>query len=163
MAYFIREVRPDDLSICTLIEMLGFPPAEGAPREAIAARIEAYPSHFLVAEDECGVPVGYIMGAVTDSETITDDMFDSAACHKEDGAYQAVFSVCVHPANQRHGVAAALIEEFCTRAKAQGRRGVTLTCKKEKIGYYSRFGFCLRGVAASVHGGAVWYDMVLKF
>ena len=51
MAYCIREVRPDDLSVCTLIETLGFPPAEGASRESIAARIEAYPSHFLVAED----------------------------------------------------------------------------------------------------------------
>ena len=61
------------------------------------------------------------------------------------------------------GVAAALIEEFCARAKAQGRRGVTLTCKKEKIEYYSRFGFRLLGVAASVHGGAVWYDMVFEF
>lgn len=163
MAYCIREVLPDDLSVCTLIETLGFPPAEGASRESIAARIEAYPSHFLVAEDACGVPVGYIMGAVTDSETITDDMFESTACHKEDGAYQAIFSVCVHPADRRHGVAAALIEEFCACAKAQGRHGVTLTCKKEKIEYYSRFGFRLLGVAASVHGGAVWYDMVLEF
>ena len=38
---------------------------------------------------------------------------------------------------------------------------VILTCKQEKIPYYQKFGFQNRGVSASEHGGAVWYDMVL--
>ena len=38
-----------------------------------------------------------------------------------------------------------------------------LTCKEELIPYYEQFGFENRGLSASVHGGAAWYDMVLTF
>lgn len=48
-------------------------------------------------------------------------------------------------------------------AKAQGRQGVVLTCKQELLDFYRRFGFENEGVSASQHGGAVWYDMRLRF
>ena len=37
---------------------------------------------------------------------------------------------------------------------------MALTCKEHLIHYYARFGFEKQGISASVHGGAVWYDMV---
>ena len=39
---------------------------------------------------------------------------------------------------------------------------IVLTCKDHLVHYYSRFGFKKVGVSASVHGGAVWYDMVQR-
>ena len=39
--------------------------------------------------------------------------------------------------------------------------GVVLTCLERKLPYYERFGFENHGVSQSVHGGAVWSDMVL--
>ena len=40
---------------------------------------------------------------------------------------------------------------------------MVLTCKEGLIPFYQSFGFENRGLSASVHGGAVWYDMVLAF
>lgn len=52
---------------------------------------------------------------------------------------------------------------FIAQAKARGQLGVALTCKAHLVHYYERFGYRNEGVSASVHGGAVWYDMVLRF
>ena len=46
-------------------------------------------------------------------------------------------------------------------AKNKGRKGLILTCKDRLIHYYAKFGYKNMGV--SVHGGAVWYDMILEF
>ncbi len=50
-----------------------------------------------------------------------------------------------------------------TRARDGGQKGVILTCKKEKIGFYEAMGYVCQGESASEHGGAVWYDMRLTF
>ena len=49
------------------------------------------------------------------------------------------------------------------RIKKKGRKGLILTCKDRLIHYYAKFGYKNMGVSESVHGGAVWYDMILKF
>ena len=56
-----------------------------------------------------------------------------------------------------------LMEQVIADAKAQGRKGCILTCKKELIPFYERFGYQDEGLSASVHGNAVWYDMRLRF
>ena len=48
-------------------------------------------------------------------------------------------------------------------ARAQGRKGLVLTCKDKLIPYYSKFGFELEGVSESVHGNVVWNQMRLTF
>lgn len=63
---------------------------------------------------------------------------------------------------QRRGVAAALLRQMIASSHTLGLASIALTCKAEKIGYYARFGFAARGISASVHGGAVWYDMTLE-
>ena len=67
------------------------------------------------------------------------------------------------PEYQRRGIAAQLMRAFCELARADGRKGVILTCKQHLIPYYERFGFENLGVSQSVHGGAVWYDLLLRF
>jgi putative heme iron utilization protein len=44
----------------------------------------------------------------------------------------------------------------------ENKSSVILTCKDHLIKYYETFGYVNLGVSSSVHGGAKWYDMVLK-
>ena len=117
---------------------------------------------FLVAETE-GRVIGFINGAVTAQRTISDDMFEDAGLHNPEGAYQSIFGLDVVEEFRCQGIASRLMEEMIERARRQGRRGLILTCKDRLIGYYERFGYVNLGVSQSVHGGAVWYDMLLEF
>lgn len=161
-ALSIRPVRPEDLDRCAAIEAACFPPEQAASRAAIRDRIAAYGNHFLVGEVD-GKVVGYVMGPAIQPETIADEMFGDAACHDDSHPWQSVFSLAVHPDWQRRGYGRELLEALIAQARQEGRRGVTLTCLERKLGYYGSFGFENRGVAQSVHGGAVWYDMTLTF
>ena len=158
----IRAASPADVDIVTEIEAKCFPPAERASRERFVERLNAFSDCFLILMKD-DRPVGLIDGMVTDNRTICDEMFADASLHNEAGAWQAIFGVETAPAHQRHGYAALLMERVVDDARAQGRRGCTLTCKEGLIGYYERFGYVNCGVSASEHGGAVWYDMRVEF
>lgn len=162
MDLLIREICPADLDAASGIEAACFPPAEAAGRETMARRIAAFPHSFLIAE-LAGTPVGLIDGCITDQQRITDDLFADTNLHNPNGGYQSVFGLCVLPEYQRRGIAARLMRAFCELARADGRKGVILTCKEHLIAYYGRFGFENLGVSRSVHGGAVWYDLLLRF
>lgn len=162
MDYRIRQVRNEDLDAVTAVEAVCFPEAEAAGREAFRMRIEAFPESFFVAETGEGI-IGFINGAVTDQRTISDEMFEEAALHKPDGAYQSVFGLDVMPEYRCQGIAAALMKHLIEAARERGKKGVILTCKEALIPYYARFGYQNLGVSESVHGGAVWYDMILEW
>ena len=76
---------------------------------------------------------------------------------------QSIFGLDVVEECRCQGLAARLMEEMIEIARKQGRRGLILTCKDRLIHYYEKFGYVNKGVSKSVHGGAVWYDMVLEF
>lgn len=156
----IRTATMADLQKITQVEAICFPPAEAATEESFKARLEVYPNHFWLLEDG-GKLISFINGMVTNEMTIRDEMFEEALLHEEDGAWQAIFGVNTLPEYRRKGYAGMLMKRVIEDAKAQGRKGLILTCKKEKIDYYARFGYESLGVSKSVHGGAVWYDMVL--
>lgn len=158
----IRPARPEDLATCAAIEAACFPPEQAACPDAIRRRIAAYPDHFLVGLS-AGEIVGYAMGPVIRQITITDDMFADTRCHDPKNPYQAVFSLAVRPDRRRLGYGRELLGALIGLARRQGRKGVTLTCRDYRVAYYESFGFQNRGVAASVHGGVTWYDMVLLF
>ena len=67
------------------------------------------------------------------------------------------------PASRSRGCAGRLLERAIADARAQGRRGLVLTCKDALVHYYARFGFVDEGISASTHGGAVWHAMRLTF
>ena len=81
----------------------------------------------------------------------------------KDGAFQSIFGLDVIEEYRHMGVASRLMEAMIETAGKQGRKGLILTCKDRLIGYYEKFGYVNMGVSKSVHGGAVWYDMVLEF
>ena len=163
MVYTIRNVKAEDLDQVTEVEALCFPAAEAATGESFRKRIETFPESFLVAENESGKIIGFINGCVTDERTIRDEMFEDSSLHDPKGAYQSIFGLDVVKEYRCQGVAAALMEAMIKRAKEQGRKGLILTCKDRLIHYYEKFGYVNMGVSRSVHGGAVWYDMILEF
>lgn len=162
MDILIRNIKQSDLDAVTEVEAVCFPPAEAADREAFVKRIETFPESFFVAEMN-GRIIGFINGCVTDQRTICDEMFEDASWHRPDGPWQSVFGLDVVPEYQHRGYASQLMEHLIADARAKGRQGLILTCKNRLIGFYEKFGYRSMGVSASVHGGAVWYDMILEF
>lgn len=160
--FIIRPVSPEDLDRITEVEAVCFPAAEAAARESFAHRIAAFPECFFVAEHE-GQIIGFINGCATDERTIRDEMFEDSSLHNPAGHYQSIFGLDVVPEFQRQGIAARLMNHLIEDAREKGRKGLILTCKDRLIHYYETFGYQNLGVSASVHGGAVWYDMVLEF
>ena len=163
MDYTIRNVKIEDLDQVTEVEALCFPTAEAAVEASFRQRIETFPDSFFVAEDENGRIIGFINGCVTDEKTIRDEMFEDSGLHHTEGLYQSVFGLDVIPEFRRQGVAADLMNRLMQEAKARGKKGMILTCKDRLIHYYEKFGYRNLGLSASVHGGAVWYDMLLEF
>lgn len=158
----IREVTMDDLERVTEVEAVCFLAAEAAGRESFQDRIRSFSDSFFVAEKD-GQIVGFINGAVTDERTIRDEMFEDVSLHDPKGNYQSIFGLDIVPQWQHMGIAGELMEHMIEEARRKGRKGLILTCKERLIGFYERFGYKNLGVSRSVHGGAVWYDMILEF
>ena len=158
----IRTAAPGDLDAVAAIEAACFPPAEAAGRESLAGRLAVYPHHFWLLTDG-GTVIGFVNGMVTDQPDLQDEMYDQPALHNEAGAWQMIFGVDTLPAYRRQGCAALLLEHVIGQARAQGRRGLVLTCKDRLVHYYAKFGFVSEGVSQSTHGDVVWYQMRLRF
>ena len=158
----IRTATIDDLDAVTAVEAECFPPAEAATRSDFEQRLTHYSNHFWLMFDEDKL-IAFVDGMVTDTADLTDDMYEDASLHKEDGAWQMIFGVNTIPEYRRHGCAGALIQRAISDARAQGRKGLVLTCKDKLIHYYAKFGFVNEGVSASVHGNVIWYQMRLSF
>lgn len=160
--FIIRPVKTEDLDMVTEVEAVCFPAAEAATRESFAQRIATFPESFFVAEHD-GKIIGFINGCVTDERTIHDEMFEDSSLHNPKGQYQSIFGLDVIPKYQRQGIAAELMKHLIEDAREKGRKGLILTCKDRLIHYYTKFGYQNLGISVSVHGGAVWYDMLLEF
>lgn len=160
--YSIRTATIKDLDQVTAIEAICFPPEQAASKVSFEARLKAFADHFFLLERE-GECVGFINGAVIDARYIIDEMYADTGFHTESGGYQSVFGLDVLPEYRGKGLAHRLMEHMASHAKAQGRKGVTLTCREEKIGFYEGMGFVCEGKSDSCHGDVVWYDMILSF
>lgn len=158
----IRAGQVQDAAEVAALEARCFPKAEAADEPTLRARLQAFTSCFWVACMQ-GRIVGMVNGAMTDEMTICDDMFEDVRLHDPNGKYQSVFGLDVHPDVQHRGIAQQLMRHLIAVARSQGKAGVILTCKQQLISFYEQFGFQCLGVSASVHGGAVWYDMLLPF
>ena len=162
MEWNFRTAELRDLDRVTEIEYICFPAEQAATRAAFEQRIKTFPSHFILLEHE-GTPIGFVNGAVLDARYIEDEMYERTDSHNERGAYQSVYGLDMLPEYRGRGLAHKLMAQLIDQAKKEGRRGVTLTCLDEKIGFYETMGFKNEGVSASSHGGVVWNNMILDF
>ena len=158
----IRTATIEDLDAVTTVEAECFPPSEAATRAGFEHRLSHYGDHFWLMFDESKL-IAFVDGMVTDAADLTDEMYERAELHKESGAWQMIFGVNTIPEYRKHGYAGDLIKRAISDAKAQGRKGLVLTCKDKLIHYYAKFGFVNEGVSASVHGNVTWYQMRLTF
>ena len=151
-----------DLEAIAAVEAACFPAAEAATAEEFAERLQQYGDHFwLLWEGER--LLAFVDGFCTDWPDLTDEMYADASLHRENGAWQMIFGVNTIPACRRQGYAGQLLQQAIADARAQGRKGLVLTCKEALVHYYAKFGFVNEGVSGSTHGGVVWYQMRLKF
>ena len=158
----IRTATAADARAAAAVEAACFPPAEAATLAELTERIEVYGDHFWLLE-RGGRLIAFVDGMTTDRADLTDEMYADASLHDEHGAWQMIFGVNTLPDYRRHGYAGQLLERAIADARAQGRRGLVLTCKDRLVHYYAKFGFVSEGVSASTHGGVVWYQMRLRF
>lgn len=158
----IRKGTLKDLEAIAAVEAACFPAAEAATAEEFAGRLQQYGDHFwLLWEGER--LLAFVDGFCTDWPDLTDEMYADASLHRENGAWQMIFGVNTIPACRRQGYAGRLLQQAIADARAQGRKGLVLTCKEALVHYYAKFGFVNEGISGSTHGGVVWYQMRLKF
>ena len=158
----IRKGTLKDLEAIAAVEAGCFPAAEAATAEEFAGRLQQYGDHFwLLWEGER--LLAFVDGFCTDWPDLTDEMYADASLHRENGAWQMIFGVNTIPACRCRGYAGLLLQRAIADARAQGRKGLVLTCKEALVHYYAKFGFVNEGVSGSTHGGVVWYQMRLKF
>ena len=158
----IRKATIEDLDAITALEAACFPAAEAATRESFKKRLEVFADRFWLLWEGDRL-VSMVNGMVTDREELVDEMFADATIHQADGKWQMIFGVATHPEYQRRGLAAQVLQRAIADCKAEGRKGLILTCKEQKLHYYAKFGFVNQGVSVSEHGGALWYQMRLEF
>ena len=149
-----------DLPVIAQLEAVCFPAAEAATEASFARRLEAYPNHFWVLMNGETI-VSFVNGLVTNEPDLQDEMYDNAALHDENGAWQMIFGVDTHPDYRRQGCAGRMLAHVIAEARAQGRKGLVLTCKEKLVPYYAKFGFVSEGISQSTHGDVIWYQMRL--
>ncbi len=159
----IQYATTKDITAITMVEAECFPPAEAATEKEFVERVQYYGNHFWLMFDEEKL-IAFVDGFITDEKDLTDGMYENAALHNEDGAWQMIFGVNTLPDYRGHGYAGMLISRAIEDAKQQGRKGLVLTCKEMLILYYEKFGFNDEGVTnKSTHGNVVWHQMRLSF
>ena len=158
----IRTASLQDLEDIAAVEAACFPVAEAATKAEFAERIQHYGDHFFLLYDKQKL-LAFVDGFVTDEQNLTDEMYEKASLHNENGAWQMIFGVDTIPEYRCRGCAAALLNHVICEAKAQGRKGLALSCKDKLLHYYAKFGFVSEGVSGSTHGNVFWYQMRLRF
>lgn len=104
----IRTASLENLDAITKIEQVCFPAAEAADRASFCERLTYYPNHFWLLTDQEKI-VGFVNGMVTDARDLSDEMYERASLHDENGAWQMIFGVDTIPEYRRQGCAGRLL------------------------------------------------------
>ena len=65
----------------------------------------------------------------------------------------------VLPEYRMQGLAREIVRQYKLREQEKGRHMLLLTCLKEKVQMYEKFGFVDKGIANSTWGGEEWHEM----
>ena len=112
----IRYATIEDIKAITAVETECFPPAEAATEKEFIERVRYYGNHFwLMFEQE--KLIAFVDGFVTDEPDLTDEMYENASMHNENGAWQMIFGVNTLPTYRKYGYAGKLIRRAIEDAK----------------------------------------------
>ena len=162
MSITIRKATIKDLDKVANVEMSCFLEGEAASKESLEKRLKISDYTFFVAENEEEI-VGIINGAIINENAIYDELYENINLHNPNGKYQSIFGLAVISKYRNQGIAAKIMNYLIQLSRKTDKKGLVLTCKKELIRYYEKFGYKNQGISKSVHGNVVWYDMLLKF
>ena len=162
MCILIRKATIEDLDEIVNVEKSCFPEGQAASRESLEKRLKVLDYTFFVAESE-GEIVGIINGAIINENAIYDELYENINLYNINGKYQSIFGLAVISKYRNQGIAARIMNYLIELSRKTDKKGLVLTCRKELIRYYEKFGYKNQGISKSVHGNVVWYDMLLKF
>ena len=114
----IRYAEMKDIAAITAVEAECFPPAEAATEKDFVERVRYYGKHFWLMHDGEKL-IAFMDGFVTDEPDLTDEMYENAAMHNENGAWQMIFGVNTLPEYRRHGYAGTLLRRTIDDAQQQ--------------------------------------------
>ena len=161
--FLLREITLEEAQTAAKIESVCFPPNEACSPLRIYERIQAAPELFLAAIDrETGLMAGFLNGIATNEPHLRDEFFTDASLHQKDGENVILCGLDVLPLYRRRGLARAIMEAYCQREWARGRKRIILTCLPDKVKMYRSMGFEDLGISASKWGGEVWHEMMIR-
>jgi len=158
------EIDPELSDEAVKIEQICFPPNEADTPERIKERIKVVSDLFYVARDKenNGKIVGFINGIATNERNLRDEFFTDESLHDPDGETVMILGLDVLPEYRKMGLARELVFNYCRKEQARGRKRLILTCHKEKIKMYRKYGFDDLGESASECGGEKWHEMEIR-
>ncbi|KAF3928719.1 hypothetical protein AA313_de0206323 [Arthrobotrys entomopaga] len=84
--------------------------------------------------------------------------------HVESGDTVCIHSLCVSPTYRNMGYSQILLKDFISRMRDAGvSKRISLICRKEMTGVYTKVQFRYRGNSDVTHGGGSWVDMVYEY
>lgn len=156
----IRNASLKDLDVIYELEKACFDEDEAASYESLKNRLEVFPNHFWLLEDD-GKLIAMVNGMVTNNDQLEDEMYTNASLHDEDGQWQMMFGVETLPQFRNQGNASLLMKEAVKDCLEDSRKGIILTCKEEHVPFYEHLGFKNMGQANSQYANKTWYLMRL--
>ena len=158
--YTFRVIHMYEIPQAIAIEQIFFPPNEACSAQAMKERSACASELFLVAiENRTGLIAGFINGLATDETAFRDAFFTDANLHNPDGKNVMLLGLDVLPEHRMQGLARELVNQYCQREQAKGRKALILTCLEEKVEMYQKMQFVDDGMANSTWGGEAWHQM----
>ena len=158
------EINPELTEEVIKIEQLCFSPNEACSPEHMKERIKVASDLFLVARDKenNGKIAGFLNGIATNERKFRDEFFTDESLHDPEGSTVMILGLDVLPEYRKMGLARELVFNYCRKEEERGRKRLVLTCHKEKIKMYRKFGFDDLGESASNWGGEKWHEMEIR-
>lgn len=158
--YEFRNIKMEETAQTVEIEQICFPPNEACSEKHMQERVATAPDMFLVAIDKkTGKIAGFFNGLATSEKVFRDEFFTDAKLHDPNGDTVMLLGLDVLPEYRGQGLARTLVEQYILRERKKGRKTLLLTCLKEKVQMYEKFGFLDLGIANSTWGGEEWHEM----
>lgn len=161
--FIFRDIKKEETKEAVIIEQICFPPNEACSEKHMRERIEVAPDLFLVAVDkETGKIAGFLNGLATDEDSFRDEFFTDVKLYNQQGKNVMLLGLDVLPEYRGQGLGRELVYEYMRREQKKDRKEIFLTCLKEKVEMYQKFGLTDLGIANSSWGGEEWHEMSWK-